>query len=122
MVQQSQEEGLVGAQDDDLVELEPDKESMVTRLLAPKVIILSFLSLIFVSKNIYNIFIIGTPQSQEPPAPPKNPPPEDDSVWERIYGYFILTVVLFVVYILMVRANDRALLQKIEEDKAKKMQ
>lgn len=34
---------------------------------------------------------------------------------DRMYGYCILTAVLFVVYILLVRANDKALLRKIEE-------
>lgn len=115
MTEEKEPDIQVRNQDEDLVDLEPDKESIMKRLIAPKVIILTFLSLIFISKNIYNIFVIGTPEPAAPPPEVDDPSKQDDSVMERMYGYFILTVALFVVYLLCVRANDRALLKQIEE-------
>ena len=78
----------------------------------------------FISRDIYNIFVIGIPDSN--PTLVSNTTlnstsatksdekvPEDDSIIERMYGYCILTAVLFVLYIFLVRSNDRALLRKI---------
>lgn len=102
--------------DDDLVELQPDKESIVTRLLAPKVIILSFLSLMFISKNIYYSYFFERETVDEPESPeykPKPPAETDTPLMNQLYGFGILTVVLFIIYIILLRINDTKLLKKV---------
>lgn len=52
--------------------------------------------------------------------PPKQPAESDGHLWNRLYGFAALTVVLLVLYILLVRYNDKAILRKIEEEEKNK--
>lgn len=54
------------SEEEELVPLEPDEElSMTKRLITPKVIILGFLSLLFISKNIYYNFVVEKEKVEE---------------------------------------------------------
>ena len=76
---------------------------------------LSFLSLIFISKNIYYGYVENSPAPEielkvEPGA-------NEKVIWERLSGYLILSIVLLIIFIFMRRFNDGKLEERlIKED------